>query len=472
MNQMNLEQKLKFYLDNNQNVLLVGEHGTGKSTIIKELFDSQNLNYKYFSGPTMDPWINFVGVPKEVNGKLEFILPPDFDDDTVEAIFIDELNRAHTQVRNAVLELVQFKSMNGRKFNNLKVVWAAINPDESDKYQVERLCPVLKDRFQIQINVDSSPNESYFCNKYNLQGKRAVEWWFSLPSSTQKEMVSPRRLEYAINILNMGGDVADVFPRDINSANFVKVVRAGSHYERFLNLKTDLEKINDVNSNFEDVKKEIYAEPSKALEYIKYIDDERLLSVINDKDQLILTSMMSTSTTNDVIMSIILDCIQKNYESDLNEKEKLEGVILELFAKTVNVNDSDFVSDPNNDEFQSLCKSFTTQQKDLSKANEACLSKMNSNDLESKSEDRLNMLNELIDLDKKVVYEGENIHTFNILTFLITTKPSTFVKESADKTAIILNVLFGNNIREKIKNYTMLTTYLKFSNKLGLFDYA
>lgn len=31
------------------------------------------------------------------------------------------------------MELIQFKSINGKKFNNLKVIWAAINPDDGDK---------------------------------------------------------------------------------------------------------------------------------------------------------------------------------------------------------------------------------------------------------------------------------------------------------------------------------------------------
>ena len=40
----------------------------------------------------------------------------------------DELNRAKPKVRNAVMELIQFRSINGIKFNNLRMIWAAINP--------------------------------------------------------------------------------------------------------------------------------------------------------------------------------------------------------------------------------------------------------------------------------------------------------------------------------------------------------
>ena len=58
------------------------------------------------------------------NSYLDLVRPQEFQDDEVEAIFMDEFSR-HKKVRNAVMELIQFKSINGRKFKNLKIVWAA-----------------------------------------------------------------------------------------------------------------------------------------------------------------------------------------------------------------------------------------------------------------------------------------------------------------------------------------------------------
>ena len=74
--------KLDFWLKKNKNVLLIGNHGVGKTSIVMDGF--------------------------ERNG-----------------IFMDEYNRTNPKVRNALMELIQFKSINGRKFPNLKVVWAA-----------------------------------------------------------------------------------------------------------------------------------------------------------------------------------------------------------------------------------------------------------------------------------------------------------------------------------------------------------
>jgi len=41
-----------------------GKHGVGKSAMIIEAFNRHNLNWMYFSGSAMDPWVDFVGTQK------------------------------------------------------------------------------------------------------------------------------------------------------------------------------------------------------------------------------------------------------------------------------------------------------------------------------------------------------------------------------------------------------------------------
>ena len=129
---MNLKpNNFDFWIENNLNVLLRGKHGVGKTAMVVDAFERNNLKYKYFSASTMGPWVDFIGVPKEKtdengNSYLDLVRPQEFQDDEVEAIFMDEFSRAHKKVRNAVMELIQFKSINGRKFKNLKIVWAPL----------------------------------------------------------------------------------------------------------------------------------------------------------------------------------------------------------------------------------------------------------------------------------------------------------------------------------------------------------
>lgn len=230
-----MQAKLDFWAKNNLNVLLRGRHGTGKTQMVQNTLDEHKIKWIYFSASTMDPWVDFVGVPKEktVNGYsyLELIRPEIFAKDEVEAIFFDELNRAPKKVRNAVMELIQFKSINGKKFNNLRFIWGAINPegkdDEDSEYDVEKLDPAQLDRFHIIVDVDDRPNKAYFNSTYGANGIIAIEWWTNL-NATSKRLVSPRRLDYALKVYQLGGDISDVLPKEINVHELVTQLVSGS----------------------------------------------------------------------------------------------------------------------------------------------------------------------------------------------------------------------------------------------------
>lgn len=224
---MNLVERLKKHFECEMNVLLVGEHGVGKTSIIKQVFEDEGLilneSWLYFSGSTLDPWVDFIGIPKEVeyNGKkcIEIVPPKAFaDEGKIQAIFIDEFNRSPSKIRNALLELCQFKSINGRKFPNLKVVWAAINPeDENNTYDVERLDPAHKDRFHAnQIVVPYACDMEYFKGKYGEDvASASISWWNALPELIKKQ-ISPRRLDYALHFMSKGIPLEDILPKDSN----------------------------------------------------------------------------------------------------------------------------------------------------------------------------------------------------------------------------------------------------------------
>jgi hypothetical protein len=253
-----LVAKLKFYLKHDQNVLLEGRAGTGKTTIITEVFNEEfgDGNWLYLSGSTMDPFIDFVGVPREQkdengNNYLEFVLPQHFVLKKIKAIFIDEYNRAHKKVRNGCMELIQFKSINGKKFPALKTVWVGINPfsdDEIDQsYDVEQLDPAQLDRFQVQIKLPYQADLAYFSNKFGSEiGKAAVEWWNGLNKSVQLS-VSPRRLDYAIEMYNMGGDVFDVLPLESNPSKLITSISIGNVEDKLKEIfkKSDFKQAQD-----------------------------------------------------------------------------------------------------------------------------------------------------------------------------------------------------------------------------------
>jgi len=226
--------KLQFCIQNRLNVLLEGRHGVGKTTIVKSAFERAGLNLLVFSGATMDPWVDFVGVPRPVtreDGKtvLELIRRPEFVDDSVDAIFIDEFNRAPVKVRNAALELLQFQSVNGHRFPRLRAVWVAINPARDD-YDADQLDPAQRDRFHVHIEVPYRPCPEYIITQYGSAGRAALEWWDAQTEEARRK-ISPRRLEYAVRVAQMGGPLRDVLPSDSNVKRLIQMLEDGPIFD-------------------------------------------------------------------------------------------------------------------------------------------------------------------------------------------------------------------------------------------------
>lgn len=225
---------LDFWIENNLNVLFVGRHGVGKTSMIIDAFKRNKKHYRYFSASTMDPFVDFIGVPKEMKDAkgsyLDLVRPKEFRDDEVEILFFDEFNRSHKKIRNAVMELVQFKTINGRPFPNLKMVWAAINPedDEAASYDVEPLDPAQRDRFQVQIEIPYKPQIAFFRDKFGAEAAdAAVEWWNKLPDDA-KLRISPRRLDTALEMNKISGNIRHVLPPIANVEKLINALAYGS----------------------------------------------------------------------------------------------------------------------------------------------------------------------------------------------------------------------------------------------------
>lgn len=298
MRKMVAKKDLDFWLEHNYNVLFVGEAGVGKTSMVLDAFDRAGLKHRYYSAATMDPWVDLIGVPKEVsdgdgNPVLDLIRPKEWQEDNVEAIFLDEYNRAPKKVRNAVMELIQFKSINGKRYENLKVVWAAINPEDSqmeNEYDVETLDPAQKDRFHFHVKIPYKPNHSYFEGKYGREiSGIAVEWWNSMPKATQKE-VSPRRLDYALDIYTKGGSLKHVLPKKANASKLISTLSSASYLSKLKQLSADGDKeairkwLSDDN-NYTNVKEYVWKTASNKEEFVPLLESERIASVLAENPQ-------------------------------------------------------------------------------------------------------------------------------------------------------------------------------------------
>ncbi len=133
-----------------QNIMLVGRHGIGKSQIIAEHFSSRGMKVvPFFLGQMSDPG-DLIGLlhKDETTGHSEF-LPPfwwPLDDQPI-VLFLDELNRARPEILQSVMELALNKSLAGKRLPAGSIVVSAVN--EGDEYQLTDLDPALVSRFNL-----------------------------------------------------------------------------------------------------------------------------------------------------------------------------------------------------------------------------------------------------------------------------------------------------------------------------------
>lgn len=318
------QKKLAVYLKNGLNVILEGAHGVGKTAVVKQVFEEANLNWKYYSAATMDPWVDFIGVPKTVkdsngNDVLELVKPSELANDTVEAIFFDEFNRAPSKVMNAVMELIQFGSINGRKFNNLKVVWAAINPfDEDGTYSVESIDPAILDRFHINIKVPYELDTGYLFKTYGATSKPFVKWWHELPKEL-KFKVSPRRLDYAIKISSFGGDLHDVLPKETNIKKLYTLIKENQDnlvIEKIMSLSDEDKKTFFTLENTERFAERVLLEPN----------GKNLLPLFNKEFIESKIQLQNTDNLTTVIINAFLDDDDKLASVSKSSQEVLESI--------------------------------------------------------------------------------------------------------------------------------------------------
>ena len=134
----------------NQNIMLTGKHGIGKSQIITDYFTKKKLKVvTLFLGQMSDPG-DLIGLPHfdEATGLTTFSPPYWFPiDGKPIVLFLDELNRARPEILQTIMDLALNRKLAGRKLPEGSRVISAVNA--GDQYQLTDLDPALVSRFNI-----------------------------------------------------------------------------------------------------------------------------------------------------------------------------------------------------------------------------------------------------------------------------------------------------------------------------------
>ena len=145
--------QLRFILENTpaeQNIMLVGKHGIGKSRILEDFFEERGEKVvTLFLGQMSDPG-DLIGLPHldEATGRTEFMLPYWFPTDSKPVVlFLDELNRARPEVLQTVMDLTLNRKLAGKSLPEGSRIISAVNG--GNEYQLTDLDPALVSRFNI-----------------------------------------------------------------------------------------------------------------------------------------------------------------------------------------------------------------------------------------------------------------------------------------------------------------------------------
>lgn len=189
------------------NPLFQGDAGLGKSQIIQQWVKQEQEK---------DPSFGFidlrlanreapdlVGFPKVVSkggkDRTDFMLPAFWPTEGKGVLLLEEPNRAHSSVLNAIMELLTDRKVQEYTLPDGWMIVAAINQDDGN-YQVTQMDPALKDRFEIfDVQYDHASFVSFTEKKEWNPALRAYikkMWTYKTPSdiSDSGKYISPRTL--------------------------------------------------------------------------------------------------------------------------------------------------------------------------------------------------------------------------------------------------------------------------------------
>lgn len=175
INSTELKQLLEL-IPENQNILLAGKHGIGKSQILTKFYEEKGMKVvPLFLGQMSDPG-DLIGLlnKNEETGKTEFMPPYWFPtDDKPIVLFLDELNRARPEILQTIMDLALNKTLAGKKLPKGSRIISAVN--SGDEYQLTDLDPALVSRFNVFEFVPSSSEWLLWAEENNID-KRIIKF--------------------------------------------------------------------------------------------------------------------------------------------------------------------------------------------------------------------------------------------------------------------------------------------------------
>ncbi len=164
-----------------QNIMLVGKHGIGKSEILTDFFYAKGIRVvTLFLGQMSDPG-DIIGLPlkDEATGRTLFLPPYWFPtDDKPIVLFLDELNRARPEVLQTIMDLALNRKLAGRSLPIGSRLISAVN--DGEEYQLTDLDPALVSRFNVYAFSPTVVEWTEWANRQKIDS-RVVDFIVAYP---------------------------------------------------------------------------------------------------------------------------------------------------------------------------------------------------------------------------------------------------------------------------------------------------
>jgi len=138
-------------------LLLLGNHGSGKSLLLERIAGALGLEWRHYNASLLN-FDDLVGYPlPDEHGGLRYVQTP-ASVWGAEAVFIDEISRARVDIQNRLFPIIHERRVQGLRLERLRFRWAALNPPpvgdaDGDYAGSEPLDLALADRFGFHVEV-------------------------------------------------------------------------------------------------------------------------------------------------------------------------------------------------------------------------------------------------------------------------------------------------------------------------------
>lgn len=196
---MKTSEVVKLSIKNNIPMLITGDTGSGKSSIVKTV--AQELGYDLYdlrlAGILPE---DIGGLPRPQGDYYEYLMPKWFKERLGKpfVLFLDEINQASIQVLHALYGVVLDRMVAGVKNPEMRII-AACNDFKENEYVTDLMKP-LRARFPIDIvhEPDKQEVKNVLLRKYP-QHEEIID----IVQKSGKN-ISPRELEFGLSMIDAG----------------------------------------------------------------------------------------------------------------------------------------------------------------------------------------------------------------------------------------------------------------------------